>query len=136
MLPEHTLENAAAAAAACYAAGLPWPSASAGSRDVRFARGRGEVMWLPGLCLIDDTYNANPAAVRAALDDLVRLAARAEGPAGGRPGRHAGAGSGGGAVPPGGGRVRGATRGAGALGRGAACAGDGGGFSGALDGAA
>ena len=31
--------------------------------------------------MIDDTYNANPAAVRAALDDLVELAAER----GGRP---------------------------------------------------
>jgi UDP-N-acetylmuramoyl-tripeptide--D-alanyl-D-alanine ligase len=33
------------------------------------------------ICVINDTYNANPAAVRAALDDLVDRAARS----GGRP---------------------------------------------------
>jgi UDP-N-acetylmuramoyl-tripeptide--D-alanyl-D-alanine ligase len=78
-LPKHTLENVAAAAAACYAAGLPVGECAEGISDVRFARGRGQVMALPGLCVIDDTYNANPAAVRAALDELVRLAAEKKG---------------------------------------------------------
>jgi UDP-N-acetylmuramoyl-tripeptide--D-alanyl-D-alanine ligase len=72
-LPRHRLENAVAAAAACYAAGLPVEECAAGLADVRPSGGRGDVVSLPGLCVIDDTYNANPAAVRAALDDLVRL---------------------------------------------------------------
>ena len=80
-LPKHTVENAVAAAAACYAAGLPVAACAAGIADVRFSEGRGQVLELGSLCLIDDTYNANPAAVRAAVDDLVRLAARR----GGRP---------------------------------------------------
>ncbi len=80
-LPKHTVENAVAATAACYAAGLSVAECAAGIEDVRFSEGRGQVMELGDLCLIDDTYNANPAAMRAAVDDLVRLAARR----GGRP---------------------------------------------------
>lgn len=77
----HILENAVAATAACYAAGLPVGECVTGIRDVQFTRGRGDVLRLPGLCVIDDTYNANPAAVRVALESLVRMAAEL----GGRP---------------------------------------------------
>ncbi len=77
----HRLENAVAAAAACYAAGLPVERCVTGLADARFSGSRGDVLGLRGLTMIDDTYNASPAAVRAALDDLVDLA----GEAGGRP---------------------------------------------------
>ena len=80
-IPAHTLQNVAAAAAGCYAAGLPVAECLAGFLDSGPGKGRGEMVRLPGLCLIDDTYNANPAAVRVALDNLVRVAARL----GGRP---------------------------------------------------
>jgi UDP-N-acetylmuramoyl-tripeptide--D-alanyl-D-alanine ligase len=80
-VPRHTLENLAAATAACYAAGLPVEHCLPGFLDSGAGRGRGELVELPGLCLIDDTYNANPAAVRAAIDNLVRVATRR----GGRP---------------------------------------------------
>ncbi len=80
-IPRHTLQNLAAAAAGCYAAGLPLAECLPGFLDSGPGKGRGEVVQLPGLCIIDDTYNANPAAVRVALDNLVRTAARL----GGRP---------------------------------------------------
>ena len=70
----HAVTNAVAAAAACYAAGLPMEACVAGINDVRLSAGRGQVISLAGLWVIDDTYNANPAAVRAALDNLVSLA--------------------------------------------------------------
>jgi UDP-N-acetylmuramoyl-tripeptide--D-alanyl-D-alanine ligase len=73
-VPRHTLENVAAAAAACYAAGLPLAVCVPGFREAQMSRGRGQVLEVPGLRVVDDTYNANPAAVRAALDDLVRVA--------------------------------------------------------------
>lgn len=78
-IPRHRLENAVAAAAVCYAAGLPVERCLPGLLDSGPGAGRGEVIELPGLCVIDDTYNANPAAVRAAIDNLVRVAARSEG---------------------------------------------------------
>jgi UDP-N-acetylmuramoyl-tripeptide--D-alanyl-D-alanine ligase len=80
-VPRHTLQNLVAAAAGCYAAGLPVSECLPGFLDSVPGKGRGETVRLPGICIIDDTYNANPAAVRAALDDLVRVAARL----GGRP---------------------------------------------------
>jgi UDP-N-acetylmuramoyl-tripeptide--D-alanyl-D-alanine ligase len=76
VLPRHTLQNLAAAAAACYAAGLPLERCLPGFLDSAPGKGRGEFVELPGLCLIDDTYNANPAAVRMAIDNLVRVAGR------------------------------------------------------------
>jgi UDP-N-acetylmuramoyl-tripeptide--D-alanyl-D-alanine ligase len=80
-VPRHTLENLAAAAAACFAARLPMERSLPGFLHSAPGKGRGEVIHLPGLCVIDDTYNANPAAVEAAIDNLVRVAARL----GGRP---------------------------------------------------
>lgn len=71
----HRLENTVSAAAACYAAGLPMMECVAGVEDVRFTGSRGDVLRLDGLTVVNDAYNANPAAVRAALDDLVDLAA-------------------------------------------------------------
>lgn len=78
-LSQHQVENAVAAAAACYAAGLAVDECVAGVADVRFSGGRGDVLCAGSVCLIDDTYNANPAAVRAAIDGLVRLAAQRRG---------------------------------------------------------
>jgi len=78
-MPRHNVENATAAAAACYAAGLPVAECAEGLPAARLSRGRGDILRLPGLTIIDDTYNANPAAVRAAVDDLVREAGRTGG---------------------------------------------------------
>jgi UDP-N-acetylmuramoyl-tripeptide--D-alanyl-D-alanine ligase len=80
-VPRHTLENLAAALAACYAAGFSVERCLPGFLDSGPGKGRGEPIELPGLYLIDDTYNANPAAVQVALDELVRVAKRR----GGRP---------------------------------------------------
>jgi UDP-N-acetylmuramoyl-tripeptide--D-alanyl-D-alanine ligase len=80
-MPRHTLENLVAAAAGCFAARLPVEECLPGFFDCSLGQRRGELIELPGLCLIDDTYNANPAAVRAAVDNLIRVA----GKLGGRP---------------------------------------------------
>jgi UDP-N-acetylmuramoyl-tripeptide--D-alanyl-D-alanine ligase len=78
-LPRHTVENTVAAVAACYAAGLPVARCMSGLTEVEFSRGRGQVVETGGLYVIDDTYNANPVAVRAALDELAQVAARRKG---------------------------------------------------------
>ena len=67
----HLLEDLLAAVAAVSAAGLtpvgPVPFAPLPGRGRRIALGG-------GVTLIDDTYNANPMSVRAALDDLAAVA--------------------------------------------------------------
>lgn len=74
----HNLYNALAAAAAAHALGLPAASIAAGLKQVvpvagrlNFSRGHA------GAALMDDTYNANPASLEAALAVLQQ-----------RPGRH------------------------------------------------
>lgn len=71
----HRLENSVAAAAACWATGLDLARCLAGLEAVEFTPSRGDEVEVGGLLIIDDTYNANPAAVKLALEDLV---ARAE----------------------------------------------------------
>ncbi|NLE73180.1 MAG: UDP-N-acetylmuramoyl-tripeptide--D-alanyl-D-alanine ligase [Actinobacteria bacterium] len=77
----YRLENAVAAAAACYAAGLSLAQCLAGIGGVVFTPGRGDEYDVGGLVILDDTYNANPEAVAVALTDLVQRAREV----GGRP---------------------------------------------------
>lgn len=70
----HRLRNAVVATAACYAAGLAVSECVPGLADVEFTPLRGDEVLAGGVLIVDDTYNANPAAVRLALDDLLILA--------------------------------------------------------------
>jgi UDP-N-acetylmuramoyl-tripeptide--D-alanyl-D-alanine ligase len=73
----HNARNALGAAAAAWLAGCDLPSISRGLSAFRPVRGRMQVK--PGLAdavLIDDTYNANPDSVRAAIDVLASRAGR------------------------------------------------------------
>ena len=64
----HQAQNAVAALLALQALGLPFPE---GRVDVELSRWRGEESPLPGGgLLINDSYNANPASMRAALEHL------------------------------------------------------------------
>jgi UDP-N-acetylmuramoyl-tripeptide--D-alanyl-D-alanine ligase len=67
----HRLQNVVSAAAACYAAGLELSTCLEGLQHVDFSPHRGDEVMVAGVCLIDDTYNANPPAMRCALDTLV-----------------------------------------------------------------
>ncbi|MHB9148593.1 MAG: UDP-N-acetylmuramoyl-tripeptide--D-alanyl-D-alanine ligase [Thermoleophilia bacterium] len=67
----HRLRNAVVATAACYAAGLPVAECVSGLADVAFTPLRGDEVLAGGVLIVDDTYNASPAAVRLALDDLL-----------------------------------------------------------------
>lgn len=72
----HNVRNALAATAAALAAGCPLPVIVEGLE--RFTAVAGRMQWrrLPaGRVLIDDTYNANPDSVRAAIDVLAELPA-------------------------------------------------------------
>ncbi|MDH3227404.1 MAG: UDP-N-acetylmuramoyl-tripeptide--D-alanyl-D-alanine ligase [Thermoleophilia bacterium] len=73
----HNVVNALAAAAAAYALGVSAPDIRAGLGSAHGVRGRLSV--LPGrggAAIIDDSYNANPASTRAALDYLAGCGGR------------------------------------------------------------
>jgi UDP-N-acetylmuramoyl-tripeptide--D-alanyl-D-alanine ligase len=68
----HNVRNALGAAACAIAAGIPAESVGAGLSAFRPYTGRLQVkQGAGGMTIIDDTYNANPDSVRAAIDVLV-----------------------------------------------------------------
>ena len=74
LLGRHNVTNALAAAAAALALGLAPGDVVAGLGEVAPMAGRLSVTeGINGARLLDDTYNANPGAVKAALDLLVTL---------------------------------------------------------------
>jgi UDP-N-acetylmuramoyl-tripeptide--D-alanyl-D-alanine ligase len=67
----HNVRNALAAAACAHAAGIPPAAIGAGLAAFRPYAGRLQVKRTPaGATLLDDSYNANPDSVRAAIDVL------------------------------------------------------------------
>ncbi len=65
----HNLRNALGAAAAAYAAGADLSDIAVGLAAVKPVKGRLEFRRaINGALLVDDSYNANPASVRAGLD--------------------------------------------------------------------
>jgi UDP-N-acetylmuramoyl-tripeptide--D-alanyl-D-alanine ligase len=75
----HNVLNALAAAAAAWVLDVPAADIAAGLAEFRPCPGRMELLELPGdLLILEDSYNANPLSMRAALDALHDL---------GRPGR-------------------------------------------------
>lgn len=65
---EHNVQNALGAAAAAWAAGAHRDDIGAGLATARGAGGRLQVkQGRQGVCVVDDTYNANPASLAAAL---------------------------------------------------------------------
>jgi UDP-N-acetylmuramoyl-tripeptide--D-alanyl-D-alanine ligase len=67
------LANVLAATAVAVEFDVPLTAVAAKAREVKAAAHRGDVLKLPGgVTVIDDSYNANPAAVRQALDVLTR----------------------------------------------------------------
>ncbi len=71
---KHNVKNALAAAACAHAAGIDWQTIVQGLEAFFPVRGRLEKkLAFNGALLIDDTYNANPDSVRAAIDVLAEL---------------------------------------------------------------
>jgi UDP-N-acetylmuramoyl-tripeptide--D-alanyl-D-alanine ligase len=72
----HNLDNALAAIATGLALGYPVDRMAERAPGIVFSRLRGELVELPGdAILINDSYNANPISMRAALDHLASLKA-------------------------------------------------------------
>jgi UDP-N-acetylmuramoyl-tripeptide--D-alanyl-D-alanine ligase len=64
----HNVSNALAAAGAGLALGLGLPEILRGLAAARPVKGRCVWRWAGGVRILDDTYNANPASVKAALE--------------------------------------------------------------------
>ncbi|MFT5571698.1 MAG: UDP-N-acetylmuramoyl-tripeptide--D-alanyl-D-alanine ligase [Cryomorphaceae bacterium] len=71
-LGEHSVRNALAATAAAHAAHVPLKTIKRGLQAYRTIAGRMNVEKIGDLTLIDDTYNANPTSMRAAIDVLAK----------------------------------------------------------------
>jgi UDP-N-acetylmuramoyl-tripeptide--D-alanyl-D-alanine ligase len=71
----HNVKNALAAAASALAAGVPLATVAQGLQAFEPVKGRSRALSLRAgkLSLVDDTYNANPDSVRAAIDVLAEL---------------------------------------------------------------
>jgi UDP-N-acetylmuramoyl-tripeptide--D-alanyl-D-alanine ligase len=74
---EHNVKNALAAAACALAAGCPLEAVTRGLEAFAPVKGRSQVKRFErngrSVTLVDDTYNANPDSVRAAIDVLAGL---------------------------------------------------------------
>jgi UDP-N-acetylmuramoyl-tripeptide--D-alanyl-D-alanine ligase len=77
-LGRHSVQNALAAAAVGLVAGVPDEAIAVGLAEPweRSSPHRGAIVEAPGLTILDDTYNASPAAVVAALEVLASLPGR------------------------------------------------------------
>ncbi|WIO74852.1 UDP-N-acetylmuramoyl-tripeptide--D-alanyl-D-alanine ligase [Porticoccaceae bacterium LTM1] len=73
----HNVANALAAAAVAIAAGAGLAEVAKGLKSAKTVAGRMDIKELPtGDYLIDDSYNANPGSVKAAIDSLVTMPGR------------------------------------------------------------
>jgi len=69
----HNVANAQAAAACALAAGAPLAAIARGLNDFTPVKGRSRAFSARGITVVDDTYNANPDSMRAAIDVLAEL---------------------------------------------------------------
>jgi len=77
LLGTHNVANALAAAAAAHALGVSLPGIVAGLEAVQTVKGRAVAqLAINGIRVIDDTYNANPASICAAVDILAGFSGR------------------------------------------------------------
>ena len=76
VLGRHAVHNALAAAAVGLAAGIDLDAIALGLAGTPTPEHRGELIRLGGVTIVDDTYNAAPASMLAALDLLAGLRGR------------------------------------------------------------
>ena len=70
----HNVRNALAAAACCHAIGIPLQQVRSGLARFEAVKGRLQrKQGSRGTCLIDDTYNANPASLEAAMRAAIEI---------------------------------------------------------------
>lgn len=72
----HQLENAQIALAVAQRAGVDHDAALRALAGLQLPEGRGDVRDIDGMVVIDDTYNANPASLRRAVQTAAWLARR------------------------------------------------------------
>ena len=72
----HQLENAQIALAVAQRAGVDHDAALRALAGLQLPEGRGDVRAIDGMVVIDDTYNANPASLRRAVQTAAWLARR------------------------------------------------------------
>ena len=70
LIGQHNVANALAACCLALACGLTLPQIKQGLESAQGAAGRMVLHRCQGFTLIDDTYNANPDAMKAAIDEL------------------------------------------------------------------
>ena len=73
---KHHILNASAAAAACSVLGSTTDEIAAGIAETALSRDRGALYDIGGITIIDDTYNSNPASLKAAVEALLEMEAR------------------------------------------------------------
>ena len=77
LLGEHNVANALAACAAAHALGLPLVAMAKGLENLQPVKGRAVAQLAPnGMRVIDDSYNANPVSMCAAVDILAGFSGR------------------------------------------------------------
>ncbi|SFB41195.1 UDP-N-acetylmuramoyl-tripeptide--D-alanyl-D-alanine ligase [Azotobacter beijerinckii] len=77
LLGRHNVANALAAAAAAHALGMPLVGIQSGLESLQPVKGRAVAQLAPnGVRVIDDSYNANPASMCAAIDILAGFSGR------------------------------------------------------------
>ncbi|AJE22358.1 UDP-N-acetylmuramoyl-tripeptide--D-alanyl-D-alanine ligase [Azotobacter chroococcum] len=77
LLGRHNVANALAAAAAAHALGMPLVGIQVGLESLQPVKGRAVAqLALSGMRVIDDSYNANPASMCAAIDILAGFSGR------------------------------------------------------------
>lgn len=77
LLGKHNVGNAVAAAAATLAVGASLYDVKFGLENMKPVKGRLDVrVGINDMCIIDDTYNANPNSMRAAIDCLSEFSSR------------------------------------------------------------
>jgi UDP-N-acetylmuramoyl-tripeptide--D-alanyl-D-alanine ligase len=72
----HHVLNAAAAAVVGSVIGVPAPDIASALLETKVSAGRGELLDIAGILFFDETYNSNPASLRAAVDAFMEVPVR------------------------------------------------------------